>query len=84
MKKAEQTRGVPLAGLSVKVVEGFFMYGLSAVAADKDRNVSLLKESAWVDIPIVYTGNNRRAIIALEKGTSGEQALAEVFAAWEQ
>ncbi len=83
MKQAEQTRGTPLAGLAVKVTSGFFLIGLSAVESDRQRNIELLKERAWFDIPIVYT-NNRRAILALEKGTPGERAFAEAFAAWKQ
>jgi len=83
MKQAEQTRGVPLAGLAVKVTNGFFLIGLSAVEADRERNVQLLKERAWFDIPVVY-GNNRRAILALEKGTPGERAFAEAFNIWRQ
>src|SRR5712691_11728968 len=61
MKQSESTRGVPLAGLAVKVTNGFFLIGLSAVDADKERNLQLLKERGWFDIPIVYN-NNRRAI----------------------
>ena len=83
MKQAEQTRGAPLAGLAVKVTPGFFLIGLSAVDADMQRNLQLLKERAWFDIPIVYN-NNRRAILAIEKGTPGERAFAEAFAAWRQ
>jgi hypothetical protein len=83
MKQAEQTRGVPLAGLAVKVTNGFFLIGLSAVDADRERNIQLLKERAWFDIPVVYS-NNRRAILALEKGTPGERAFAEAFRAWRQ
>jgi hypothetical protein len=83
MKQAEQTRGTPLAGLAVKVTSGFFLIGLSAVESDRQRNIELLKERAWFDIPIVYA-NNRRAILALEKGTPGERAFAEAFAAWKQ
>ena len=79
MKQAEQTRGVPLAGLAVKVTTGFFLIGLSATEADLQRNIQLLKERAWFDIPVVYS-NNRRAILALEKGTPGEKAFAEAFA----
>ena len=67
MKQAEQTRGTPLAGLAVKVTSGFFLIGLSSVEADKERNLQLLKERAWFDIPVVYN-NNRRAILAMEKG----------------
>ena len=50
---------------------------------DRQRNIELLKERAWFDIPIVYN-NNRRAILALEKGTPGERAFAEAFATWKQ
>jgi hypothetical protein len=83
MKQAEQSRGTPLSGLAVKVTNGFFLIGLSAVDADRDRNVQLLKERAWFDIPVVYS-NNRRAIMALEKGTPGERAFADAFRAWKQ
>ena len=44
MKQAESTRGVPLAGLAVKVTPGFYLVGLSNQEADKDRNLQLLKE----------------------------------------
>jgi hypothetical protein len=83
MKQAEQTRGVPLAGLAVKVTPGFFLIGLSALETDMQRNLQLLKERGWFDIPIVYN-NNRRAILAMEKGTPGERAFADAFAAWRQ
>jgi hypothetical protein len=83
MKQTEQTRGVPLAGLAVKVTNGFFLIGLSSVEADRERNIQLLKERGWFDIPVVYT-NNRRAILALEKGPSGERAFADAFKAWGQ
>jgi hypothetical protein len=40
----------------------------------------LLKERGWFDIPVVYN-NNRRAILAMEKGTPGERAFADAFTA---
>jgi hypothetical protein len=81
MKQAEQTRGAPLAGLAVKVTSGFFLVGLSSADADMQRNLQLLKERSWFDIPIVYN-NGRRAILAVEKGTPGERGFNEAFAAW--
>jgi hypothetical protein len=81
MKQAESTRGVPLAGLAVKVTPGFYMIGLSNLDADKARNLELLNERGWIDIPVVYN-NNRRAILAMEKGTPGERVFAEAFKAW--
>ena len=45
--------------------------------------MQLLKERAWFDIAIVYT-NGRRAILAVEKGSPGDRAFADAFAAWGQ
>jgi hypothetical protein len=81
MKSNEQARGTPLAGLAVKVTDGFFLVGLSNVDADRQRNVQLLKERSWFDVPLVY-GNQRRAIIAIEKGAPGERAFNDAFAVW--
>ncbi len=81
MKSNEQARGTPLAGLAVKVTDGFFLVGLSNVDSDRARNLQLLKERSWFDVPLVYA-NQRRAIIAIEKGAPGERAFQEAFAAW--
>jgi hypothetical protein len=81
MKSNEQARGTPLAGLAVKVTDGFFLVGLSNVESDRSRNLQLLKERSWFDIPLVYV-NQRRAIIAVEKGAPGERAFNDAFAAW--
>src|ERR1700686_5038413 len=81
MKSNEQARGPPLAGLAVKVTDGFFLVGLSNVEADRTRNLQLLKERSWFDVPLVYV-NQRRAIIAIEKGAPGERAFNDAFAAW--
>jgi hypothetical protein len=78
MKQTEQARGTPLSGLAVKVTNGFFLIGLSAVDTDVQHNVQLLKERSWFDIPIVYA-NGGRAILAMEKGAPGDQAFAEAF-----
>ncbi len=81
MKSNEQARGTPLAGLAVKVTDGFFLVGLSNVDSDRARNLQLLKERSWFDVPLVYV-NQRRAIIAIEKGGPGERAFNDAFATW--
>jgi hypothetical protein len=83
MKQGETTRGVPLNGVAVKVTTNFFLIGLSSVDADMQRNVQLLKERSWFDIPVVYA-DGKRAIIAVEKGIPGERAFTEAFATWGQ
>jgi hypothetical protein len=81
MKSNEQARGTPLAGLAVKVTDGFFLVGLSNVEVDRARNLQLMKERSWFDVPLVYV-NQRRAIIAIEKGAPGERAFNDAFVAW--
>ena len=83
MKANEQARGTPFAGLAVKVTDGFFLVGLSNVPADRARNLKLLTEQSWFDIPTVYT-NQKRAILAIEKGETGDQVFKTVLAAWGQ
>jgi hypothetical protein len=83
MKQGETTRGVPLNGVAVKVTTNFFLIGLSSVDADMQRNVQLLKERSWFDIPVVYA-DGKRAIIAVEKGIPGERAFTEAFTTWGQ
>jgi hypothetical protein len=83
LKSNELARGVALAGLAIKVTDGFFMVGLSNVDADRARNLNLLLGRGWIDVPLVYS-DNRRGIIAIEKGTSGAQAFKTAFTAWGQ
>ncbi len=83
MKQNEGARGSPLAGLAVKVTNGYFLIGLSAVDIDVQRNIQLLKERDWFDIPVVYT-TGKRAILAMEKGTPGARAFEEALRAWGQ
>jgi len=82
MKSNENARGIPLAGVGLKVSKGLFLISLSNVAAERARNLQYLKEQSWIDIPIVYA-NGRRAILAIEKGASGERSFNEALLAWE-
>jgi hypothetical protein len=81
MKSNEQARGTPLAGISVKVTDNLFFIGLNSVDSERQRNTQFLKERSWFDIPLVFN-NQRRAIVAIEKGAPGERAFNEAFAAW--
>jgi hypothetical protein len=83
MKTTESARGLALLAQIAKVTPKFFMVALSAADADMKRNVQLLKDLQWFDIPIVY-GSGRRAILAVEKGAGGERAFKDAFVAWAQ
>ena len=72
-----------LSGSIIKVAPTSFLIGLSGLESDAQRNLKLLSERPRLDIHVVY-GNGHRAIIALQKGTSGERAFTEAFEAWGQ
>jgi hypothetical protein len=80
-KNSEQATGTPLAGISVKVTDNYFLLGLSADPTLQQRNVQLLKDQKWFDIAIVYK-NNTKAILAVERGPPGDRAFADAFSAW--
>ncbi len=81
MKPSEDARGQPLIGATAKVQDGLFWVALSALPADVDSNMSLLKDRDWIDLPLVYE-TGQRAILTFEKGAPGDQALAQAMAAW--
>ena len=79
MKVSLEARGTPLAGLALKVNQAFFLIGLSV--PNVQQNIELLKDRPWCDIPLIYS-DGRRAIIAVEKGETGNRLIAEAFASW--
>lgn len=80
-KQTEEARGDTITGAVAKVSDSLFWLALSGLEQDIARNVLLLKERPWIDIPIRY-GNRRRAILTFEKGAPGDKAFNEAFAAW--
>jgi hypothetical protein len=83
MKQGEDTRGSPLNGPGIKVENNYFLKELLSREGDMQSNIQLLKERPWFDIRIRYA-DGRQAIVAVEKGSSGERAFAAAFAAWGQ
>jgi hypothetical protein len=79
-KSSEFARGTPLKGLSAKIADKVFWFGLSNVPEDRAYNLMLLG-NAWISIPVIYS-NQRRAIIAIEKGATGSAIFQATFAAW--
>ncbi|WP_181703119.1 hypothetical protein [Chthonobacter albigriseus] len=83
LKQTEDARGDPLIGAVAKVSDNLFWLALSGTPQDTPRNIALLRDRQWMDVPIRY-GNRRRAILTFEKGAPGEQVFAEAFRAWGQ
>lgn len=83
MKPTEEARGDALLGASVKVAPGYFWIALSSVDSERDRNLALMRERGWIDVPMLYE-NGKRAIFTIEKGTPGARALEQAIEAWQK
>lgn len=81
MKPSEQAQGLQLVGPTVRITAGYFLTGLSALGTAREQNVILLRDRPWLDIPLVYR-NGRLAVLAIEKGVTGEQVFQEAFRGW--
>ncbi len=82
MKPTEEARGDALIGASVKVSPGFFWIALSSLPNEQQRNLALLRERGWIDIPMLYE-NGKRGILTLEKGTAGAEAVEKAITSWQ-
>ncbi len=81
MKQTEQDRGNALIAVPAKITEDFHMIALNDDPEAVKANVELLKTRNWMDIPLTYR-NGRRALITLEKGSSGTDIFNKVMAEW--
>lgn len=77
-KPSEAGRAIALSGATTQVTQGVFLIGLSAIVSDVEKNMALLKGRYALVIPVVY-GDGTRALITVEKGVTGEQAVDEAF-----
>lgn len=80
-KQEESERGAPLSAITTGLGENLFVSALSRVPVEVERNVDLIRTRNWIDIPVRFA-SGKRGIIAFEKGLSGDQRIAEGFAAW--
>lgn len=81
LKSTEQARGQPLAGAAVPVTEDLFWVALSDDSEQTARNLQLLREGSWFDVPILFE-DGTRALLTFEKGIPGDKVFETVLAAW--
>jgi len=81
MKRNEQDRGDPLIGVAAKITDDFHMIALNDFPEATATNLELLRNRTWLDIPLTYR-NGRRALLTLEKGTTGTEAFTKALQAW--
>ncbi len=81
MKRTEQDRGDPLVAVTAKVTDDTYLVALNDFEDVVKRNMELLSTRAWIDIPVTYR-NGRRALITLDKGTTGGNVFDQVIREW--
>ena len=81
MKQTEQDQGNPLIAVPAKITEDFYMIALNDLTEAVQTNTQLLRTRNWIDIPVIYS-NGRRALITLEKGTSGTEVFNQALDIW--
>jgi hypothetical protein len=83
MRQADGRRGSALAGLSIKVAPGVFLFGLSADKDDARHNAEALRTLSRLDIPVTFADGSA-ATISLNKGESGTRVFEAALADWER
>jgi hypothetical protein len=81
-KTEESERGAPLSAINSALGENLFVAALSNVPVEVTRNVDLILNRAWIDVPVRFA-SGKRGIITFEKGVSGGQTLADAFGRWQ-
>ncbi|HVV93848.1 MAG TPA: hypothetical protein VHD15_10550, partial [Hyphomicrobiales bacterium] len=82
-KPTEEAGGQALAALSVRVMDNFFLIGLSNNPAEQAKNLAAIRDNGWIDLPVLYD-NGRRAVLTFGKGAAGTKAFEQALAAWQQ
>lgn len=81
-KLEEGERGAPLSAISSALGENLFVAALSNVPVEAERNLDLLRNRNWVDLPVRFN-SGRRGILTFEKGGAGNQTIAEALSRWQ-
>ncbi len=81
LKASEDAQGELLTSVSVKVSDTLFWVALSSASEDVAKNLDLMGQRTWFDIPVRYQ-NGRRGIITLEKGREGTQVFGAALESW--
>ena len=83
MRIEDSANGAPLAGVPAAIMANYFLVGLSNSDTLTSRNMELLRDRGWFDVPLVLS-TGRIAKLTFEKGPSGDRALAQAIQGWEQ
>ncbi len=80
-RERETIQGSILRGAVVPVRDNVFMLTLDKAA--EAANLDLMLRQKWIVFEFLLANNGRRGAVLVEKGASGERAVAEAITAWE-
>ncbi|MDB5642379.1 MAG: uncharacterized protein JWN07_1696 [Hyphomicrobiales bacterium] len=81
MRKEDTPAGDALTGVPAPILRNFFLVGLTRGDTAATRNVDLIRNRGWIDIPMLLS-DQRIAKITFEKGITGERVINEALEAW--
>ncbi len=81
LRSEDTPSGDPLAGVPTPILRNFFLVGLARGGPAETRNIELIRNRGWFDVPMLLT-DQRIAKITFEKGSAGERIIKEAFDAW--
>lgn len=81
-KLEEGERGAPLSAISSALGENLFVAALSNVPVEAERNLDLLRNRNWIDLPVQFA-SGRRGIITFEKGGAGNRTIGDALNRWQ-
>ncbi len=82
LRNEDNPNGQPLQGSLVPIMQNSFLVGLNRGSAEP-TNIGLIKEREWFDIPILLA-NGRVAKLTFEKNASGDRAINDALASWQE
>jgi hypothetical protein len=81
MRREDVAMGDSLVGVPAPILRNYFLIGLTRGASAESRNVDMMRNRGWFDVPMLLT-DQRIAKITFEKGSAGERIINEAFDAW--
>jgi hypothetical protein len=82
LRAIDSQTGDALNGIPVPIMENSFLIGLSRGGAEA-KNLELIKQRDWIDIPMILQANGRNAKLTFEKNTTGARAIEDALASWQ-
>ena len=81
LKATEAEAGEALQAAPERITDSYYLIALDAAGEAVESNLDLLRERAWIDLPVTYA-SGRRALLTLEKGPIGAEVFEQAMLAW--